>query len=48
MRTFWIICAMCGMMAALLTGCASSGKHVKDTMDNVHEYALFGDEYSRW
>ncbi len=32
----------------MMSGCASTGKHVKDTIDNVHEYALFGDEYSRW
>jgi len=35
-------------LATMLTGCASTGKHVKDTIDNVHEYALFGDEYCRW
>ena len=35
-------------LAAMLTSCASTGKHVKDTVDNVKEYALFGDEYCRW
>ncbi|MCX7847333.1 MAG: hypothetical protein N2595_04825 [bacterium] len=48
MRTFWIIWVICGIVTILVTGCASTGKHVKDTVDNVHEYALFGDEYSRW
>ena len=48
MRTVLIVLAITSVMASLLTGCASSGKHVKDTIDNVHEYALFGDEYSRW
>ncbi len=35
-------------VAAMLSGCASTGKHVKDTVDNVEEFALFGDEYCRW
>ncbi len=35
-------------LAAMLTGCASTGKHIQDTVDNVQEYALFGDEYCRW
>jgi uncharacterized protein YceK len=48
MRKLFFLLAIAGVMAVLLTGCASSGKHVKDTIDNVHEYALFGDEYSRW
>lgn len=48
MRTFWMFWVVCGIVAIMLSGCASTGKHVKDTMDNVHEYALFGDEYSRW
>ncbi len=48
MRKVLIVLAMAGLMASLLSSCASTGKHVKDTIDNVHEYALFGDEYSRW
>ena len=43
-----VMLAMACVMAFVLAGCASTGKHVKDTIDNVHEYALFGDEYSRW
>jgi uncharacterized protein YceK len=48
MRHFVLVFAALCALALLMTGCASSGKHVKDTIDNVHEYALFGDEYSRW
>ena len=48
MRKVLIVLALASVMASLLMGCASTGKHVKDTIDNVHEYALFGDEYSRW
>jgi len=48
MRHFVLLLAALCALAFLITGCASSGKHVKDTIDNVHEYALFGDEYSRW
>lgn len=48
MRKVLMVLALASVMASLLTGCASTGKHVKDTIDNVHEYALFGDEYSRW
>lgn len=48
MRKLCLVLALCGCVAAFLSGCASSGKHVKDTIDNVYEYALFGDEYCRW
>ena len=48
MRKVLIVLALASVMVTMLTSCASSGKHVKDTIDNVHEYALFGDEYSRW
>jgi uncharacterized protein YceK len=35
-------------VALTMSGCASSGKHVKDTIDNVYYYGLFGDEYTTW
>ena len=48
MRSLLLFLALVCATVLLMTGFASSGKHVKDTIDNVHEYALFGDEYSRW
>ncbi|MCX7002893.1 MAG: hypothetical protein NTV22_06420 [bacterium] len=48
MRSLILLLALLCATVMLTTGCASTGKHVKDTVDNVHEYALFGDEYSRW
>ncbi len=48
MRKLCVILSLVLATAAMLSGCASTGKHVKTTIDNVHEYALFGDEYSRW
>ncbi len=48
MRKLCVILSLVLATVAMLSGCASTGKHVKETIDNVHEYALFGDEYSRW
>ena len=48
MRKLFLLLSLVAVVAAMMSGCASTGKHVKDTVDNVHEYALFGDEYSRW
>ena len=48
MRKVVATIALALVVLSVLAGCASTGKHVKDTIDNVHEYALFGDEYSRW
>ena len=48
MRKLLLLLSLVFIVVAMVSGCASTGKHVKDTIDNVHEYALFGDEYSRW
>jgi len=48
MRKLIILLSLVIVAITLMTGCASTGKHVKDTVDNVQEYALFGDEYTRW
>jgi len=48
MRKLMILLSLVIVVVAMMSGCASTGKHVKDTVDNVQEYALFGDEYTRW
>lgn len=48
MRKLCLLIALCAAATVLMTGCASTGKHVQDSIDNVYEYALFGDEYCRW
>jgi uncharacterized protein YceK len=48
MRKLILIIVAIATISVVLSGCASSGKHVKKTIDNVHYYLLFGDEYSYW
>ena len=48
MRKLMILLSFVIVVVSMMSGCASTGKHVKDTVDNVQEYALFGDEYTRW
>ena len=48
MRKLMILLSLVIVAITMMSGCASTGKHVKDTVDNVQEYALFGDEYTRW
>jgi uncharacterized protein YceK len=48
MRKLFLILSLVALAVTFMSGCASTGKHVKDTIDNVEEYALFGDEYTRW
>lgn len=48
MRKLILTIAAIAAISVVLSGCASTGKHVKKTIDNVHYYLLFGDEYSYW
>ena len=48
MRKFFAMAALLVATLALLSGCANTGKQVKQTIDNVYYYALFGDEYTYW
>ena len=48
MRKLIILLSLVAVAITMMSGCASTGKHVKQTVDNVQEYALFGDEYTRW
>ena len=48
MRKLILIIVAIATISVVMSGCASSGKHVKKTIDNVHYYLLFGDEYSYW
>jgi hypothetical protein len=48
MRKSLILIVLATAVALTLSGCASSGKHVKNTIDNVYYYGLFGDEYTAW
>jgi len=48
MRKLLTILVLIVAVAIVLTGCASTGKHVKEIVDNVHYYLLFGDEYTYW
>ena len=48
MRNLFLIIVNLALVVSLLAGCASTGKQVRETVYNVYEYGLNGDEYCRW